>query len=205
MIREGFLRYREGTTVIESEFLGTKHHNSPDYFYTVARFLSAKHAGRQFDVIIVTDNLALEFLRSFRNSVFGAVPTVFAGINEYEPSLVDGLSLVTGVAEDLSVRETIEFALNKMEGNRVFVFGDGTVTSVQNVVSVQRALKEIKAVEEVTLRSPITQGSFREIASAINPKDIVILVGSNTDDDGRVIDFEQAGRIVSTPSPAPRG
>ncbi|MFP4209864.1 MAG: sensor histidine kinase [Alkalispirochaeta sp.] len=203
MIREGFLRYREGTTVIESEFLGTKHHNSPDYFYTVARFLSAKHAGRQFDVIIVTDNLALEFLRSFRNSVFGAVPTVFAGINEYEPSLVDGLSLVTGVAEDLSVRETIEFALNKMEGNRVFVFGDGTVTSVQNVVSVQRALKEIKAVEEVTLRSPITQGSFREIASAINPKDIVILVGSITDDDGRVIDFEQAGRIVSTLSPAP--
>jgi len=202
-IRESFLRYREGATVIESEFLGTKLHNSQDYFYAVARFLATKHAGRRFDVIIVTDNLALEFLRSFRNSVFGAVPTVFAGINEYEPSLAGGLSLVTGVAEDLSVRETIEFALDRMNGDRVFVFGDGTVTSVRNVVTVMRALEELEATEELTLRSPITLGVLREISVGIRPDDVVILVGSITDDGGQVIDFERAGRIVSSLSPAP--
>ena len=199
-VRETFAAHDDGFTSVRSEFLDMKQQASEDYFFALAQFLAAKHAGRSFDLLIVADNLALEFLKRYRDAIFGAVPTVFTGINEYTPSITTGLSHVTGVAEDLSVHETISFARETMDGDTLFVFGDGTVTTQRNMISVERAITDLSITRDVQIYPEITISSLREIATEIDRDDIVVLVGSVLTDDGRVADFEYAGRVVAQSS-----
>ncbi len=202
-VRETFAARDDGFTSVRSEFLDMKQHNSEDYFFALAQFLAAKHAGRTFDLLIVTDNLALEFLRRYRDAIFGPVPTVFTGINEYSPALTAGLSNVTGVAEDLSVHDTIALARETMRGDTMFVFGDGTVTAQKTVISVERAIADLSIERDVRIFTAITIGSLREIAGEIDPDDIVVLIGSVLTDNGAVADFAYAGRVVADAVPAP--
>jgi hypothetical protein len=59
-----------------SEYLDAKYHTSDEYFAARAEMLAVKYAGWSFDAIIVTDNLALEFVKRYRDGLFGPIPTV---------------------------------------------------------------------------------------------------------------------------------
>jgi ABC-type uncharacterized transport system substrate-binding protein len=99
-----------------SEYLDAKYHTSDEYFAARAEMLAVKYAGWSFDAIIVTDNLALEFVKRYRDGLFGPIPTVFAGINDYMPAMTEGLSAVTGVPEQVSAAETLDLALELFPG-----------------------------------------------------------------------------------------
>lgn len=202
-IRESVLSATENTAIIESEFLGMKRHNSPMYFDAAARFFAAKYAGIEFDLIFVTDNLGLSFMRKYRDSVFGPVATVFAGINDFQPELIAGMEKITGVAEDLSILETVAFALGAMSGQTVFILGDGTVTADRNVHLIRQALDQLGWVGGVQRLDPLYIRDLGNFSSTIGEDDIVFLAGLIRDEHGTIVDTVQAGNLISQASPAP--
>lgn len=202
-IRDTLMSGMENNVSVQSEFLDMKRYTSADYLDAAARFLATKHAGRSFELLIVTDNLGLSFLTRYRDAVFGPVPTVFTGINDFQEELVGELENVTGVAEDLSIRETIAFAMQTMPGDTVAIVGDGTVTTERNISVVRAALTALDWDGSVQTYNPLSSDQLSLLSRTIEPTDIVLLVGSILDSNGDLIDFSVAGSLVAAASPAP--
>ena len=86
-----------------------------------------------YDVVITTDNDALDMVLRHRESFAPGVPIVFCGINNFSPSIISGHKDVTGVAEKLSISDTLELAARlRPQTGKVLVLAEDSTTGRQN-------------------------------------------------------------------------
>ncbi len=67
--------------------------------------------GISFDVILCSDDDALDFLVRYRDELFGSSPVVFCGANNFTPSRLQGQKNFTGINEGISLGETLQSIL----------------------------------------------------------------------------------------------
>jgi len=114
-----------GETRIFIEYLNTKWVKDDLYFQELRQILKHKYARTRFDLIISSDNDAFDFLRKYRDEVFGRIPVVFNGVNYFKESDLAGKALYTGVSETADLRESFELALRLHPSvKRIFVIND---------------------------------------------------------------------------------
>ncbi len=126
-IEEGFGKSGESLD-LSMEYMDTRRYRGPDYRERLDKLFLYKLSDKQFDLIIVSDNDAFKFALANRASLFPNVPIVFCGINNYSHAMLAGHKKITGVAEDVSLQETLDVALKLHEGTkRVVVIGRTSV------------------------------------------------------------------------------
>jgi PAS domain S-box-containing protein len=95
-----------------------------------------KFSTTRFDLILVSDNNAYDFILDYGDKLFPGVPVVFCGVNDFHPERVAGRA-ITGVVENYDVAETLALALRLHPGrSRVVAIGDrsGTGLAILNQV-----------------------------------------------------------------------
>ncbi|NBB89901.1 MAG: hypothetical protein GVY23_01690 [Spirochaetes bacterium] len=195
-IREVLEHDPESTTTVHSEVLDAKYHSNSAYMDDLASFLEGKYRTWSFDVIIASDNFALEFVRHARERLWPSVPLVFAGINDYSPELVAGMEKTTGVAEELSVDRTIEEIRRLFpKRRRLLILSDRTATSDQNVSLVLDALADYDL--EATVHHPVTLESLERLETEIGRDTVALLVGLVRNDAATPLDFHRSGVYVA--------
>ncbi|OFX86797.1 MAG: hypothetical protein A2W99_06970 [Bacteroidetes bacterium GWF2_33_16] len=66
------------------EYIDNKRFFDDNYEIKLVSFLGSKYKDFRLDLIIVSDDIALEFLLQYKDSLFGSIPVVFCGINNYQ-------------------------------------------------------------------------------------------------------------------------
>ncbi|MCP4608948.1 MAG: hypothetical protein GY845_09575, partial [Planctomycetes bacterium] len=90
-----------------------------------------KYANQTFDVIISTDDNALNFLREYHGEIFPHVPIVFCGINNAKiPKLVDR-NIFTGILEIWAAKENVKLILALHPQTRQIVVINGNTPSAE--------------------------------------------------------------------------
>jgi len=150
-IREEFAKI-DRNIQLSIEYMDTKHYHSPEYFEILKNVYYFKYHNVHFDLIIVSDNYALEFMRKYRNYLFPKIPIVFCGIDNFTPSLIEGLENITGIVEDYNLKETIELGLKLHPDTKTIVFisdsspgGQSDLIRFQNVISMYK--KDFRIIE----------------------------------------------------------
>ncbi|MCK4504839.1 MAG: hypothetical protein KAW14_04430, partial [Candidatus Aegiribacteria sp.] len=119
---------------IHTEYMDTKVHLPEVVFPQLEQLYMAKYEGICFDLIITTDDNALNFLLAHRDQLFPGVSIVFCGLNNFTESRIEGVRGITGVAEAVDLGGTIELALDLHPGTRyVAVVNDSTPTGIWNL------------------------------------------------------------------------
>ncbi len=119
---------------ISIEYLDAKRFQSEKLFKLSANLFREKYRNQKFDVIISSDNIALEFMNRYKNDLFPNSPLVFCGVNNYDDSLTANLRNYTGVTEFSDLKETLELALKIFNNSTdALLITDTTITS-QRVV-----------------------------------------------------------------------
>ncbi len=92
----------------------------------VAASLRQMFLKRSPNVIIASDNDALEFLRDYHPILFRGTPIVFCGINNFSDKMLSGLkTMATGCTETISAIATVKEMLRLYpETKRIFVVND---------------------------------------------------------------------------------
>jgi PAS domain S-box-containing protein len=112
-------------TRIFIEYMGTKWVKDDLYSQQLRQLLKHKYARYHVDLIISSDNDAFDFLRNYRDEVFGKIPVVFCGVNNFHEKDLDGRSLYTGISETPDLEASIELALRLHPGTKkIFVIND---------------------------------------------------------------------------------
>lgn len=171
--------------ILQMEFMDTKLTNAPRHFENLFRLYEHKYQDSDFDVIIVTDDDALDFIRTYGEALFPEVPVVFAGINNFGTEQIEGMDLVTGVNEEADFEANLELILRlQPEVTDLYVITDELTAGRM----IRREFEDAAASFADRLRfhflNDLTLGQVREKVSTLGPGDAVFYLSFFQDADG---------------------
>lgn len=79
--------------------MDTKRHYSKEYFDVYRDLFLFKHIDQEYDIVAVTDDNALQFILSLKNSLFSDVPLFFCGANALQHYDFSHYDQVYGIRE----------------------------------------------------------------------------------------------------------
>lgn len=121
------------------EFMDSKRNHHQILFPQLEQLYQTKYSDTHFDLILLADNNALNFLLPRRTQLFPDVPIVFCGINNFTPKLIEGISQITGVAEASDFSRTIDLALAlQPQTQYVAIVCDHTPTGLAHINDIQK-------------------------------------------------------------------
>ncbi len=184
------------------EYMDTK--RFPDQPHRDSLFTHCRHkyAKQRFHAIITSDNNALDFVLKHRVDLFGGTPVVFAGINNFDPSMLQGHSAITGVAEHPDYEETFDIAHLLHPRAKAIVIplpdsstGRAIKKRMENTPKTEGAKIQIEFWEGLSIEDT----SARLIARSDAP--IIFAAGTARSESGRVLsNSEKAARIAESSS-----
>lgn len=109
------------------EYLDSRKMLNESYYEKIVDIYKDKFQHMKFDVIICSDNDALEFIVKHRIELFKDIPVVFCGVNGYKKEMLRGEDKITGITEELGIDETIDMALKIHRGTEnIIILNDRT-------------------------------------------------------------------------------
>lgn len=158
----------------------------------VVQLLQSRYRAHKPDLLIVTDNPALDLALSLRGSLFSGVPIVFCGINDYAPSLLKGETGVTGVTQEIDPAGTLELALRLHEhATSVYVITDFSDTGRAARTAIQTAASHFSSRAAFTFSPEATVSQLMDAVTKLPPGTIILAGPFNRDKDGVFIDTPQ--------------
>ncbi len=157
------------------------------------------------DLVIVSDNDAFEFMLEYGDEVFGPVPWVFTGVNDFTLSSIARVrDRVTGVVERIDYAATLRLILALFPGTReVKVLSDRTTTGPKTLHEL------IMAAEAMGFNLPLTSFPdvpFREVlrtAVRLPSTTAVLLLAYARDGAGEVWSSRDVASRVSAAASGP--
>jgi len=191
---------------IDIEYRDSRRHEDSAADYTFALFLQSKFAHDHFDVIIASDDQAVEFLLNHREQLFSDVPVIFCGVNEYHGSSAyvsanpASRPWLAGILEQIALDKTVDLALRLRPGTHSIVtVGEG------NEVHYDRDLAKLHP--DLSVRSihtqQLTQEEIGAEISALPLDSIVLLSAFSRDRTKRFLSMAESVKFVCERSPVP--
>ncbi len=188
------------------EYMDSKRNPSPEYLSQVLdEFLTRKFKGKRFDLVLLSDNNALNFVRRHRGDLFAGVPIVFCGINNFTPSMIEGMGAITGVAELPEVGKTIDLALKLHPGIEEIIFIGRTdvVSEKLNDKMYRAAAREFEGRVTVRFWNDLPLEELQARLHRLGPDRIVFSGGVVKTAAGQVLSFAESSRKLREASEAP--
>ena len=188
-------------SIFDLEFMDSKRfyqNKNINNFYDLLSY-KIKNNSEKYNAIIVGDDNAYDFAMKYQKELFNDIPIVFLGVNDVQKALNSKSEhLVTGVAEDVSVRDTLSVAtIINPKATKVLAIGDSTETSIQDVKSFYNQQKYFPNLNFSDINSgKLTTYDFKTKLRNIDDNTIVIFIAAFRDLYGNSIDFETGVKLV---------
>jgi PAS domain S-box-containing protein len=106
--------YKNDKITLTTVYMDTKKVATPLYFDKLYELYKEQFRGRKFDVVVASDNNALEFVTRYHYSLFRNLPVVFLGINNFDKAMLYENNMnkfTTGVVEEVDIKKNIDLIL----------------------------------------------------------------------------------------------
>lgn len=192
---------------MDIEYMDSKRNNDKTYlqkFYVLIKEKLQKQ--EPYDVIIVSDDNALNFVLLHQDDIFKNIPVVFMAVNNIELARsMDDNPFITGVIEAVSLEETIRLAEKLHEQLR-------SVTFIADDTRSGRA--DIATVEELASRFPeltfkylkLGEYSWEEVKHhlrGLDEQSVVIRLAAFRDKNNVVLTYRDSIGLFVQNSPVP--
>jgi PAS domain S-box-containing protein len=198
-IQRGFSESELSHADLHFEYMDAKRHPGSTYLNQYAEYLKAKYPHpEQIDLIICSDDQALNFLLARSTALFPGVPLVFCAVNGYDPGMHGHGRAVTGVIEAIAPAKTLDVALELQRDIRqVLVITDVTVTGR----AIKRMAREVFRPYEERLAfryvSDLSMAELQREVSALPQRTIAFLFVFNRDNTGEDFTHEESLHMIA--------
>lgn len=167
--------------------------------------LRAKLQNQQFNMVLTSDNAALNFALAHRSELFPGVPIVFMGLNGYADSVLRGENGITGVAEDPDLAGTLRVLLQLVPQTKRIVF-PGMKDDI-----TYRAIRATVANDLLALPPGIKTEfpEFPDVDAALDairtlpPEAAIVIMTNMRTRNGEGISSQRVVELVSAAAPVP--
>ncbi|WP_406659876.1 ABC transporter substrate binding protein [Methanolobus sp. ZRKC3] len=186
------------------EYMDAKRHSSPEYIASLAEVYRQKYKDPdQFDLIICSDNHAIDFLSSETGlEIFPSdIPVVFCGANDYDPTWLENRPDMTGVIESTEPDQTLNVILKAHpEAKNLLVIGDHNTHTSQIVTEQTRqAFAFYEDFLQIHYLEDMTAYEMQETVANVSEDTVIYLLLFNRDSEGNEVTMlESIGMIAAS-------
>jgi len=187
------------------EYMDWKNYPSSENLLNLYDYLRFKYKNKKIDVLIATDDVALDFVLKNRDNLFSNAPVVFSGVNiKGLNQITTGYKNFTGVMEEIDPVETIKMAktINPSLKNVYLLYDNsesGISTGQLAIDSIMSNYKELNIF-------PLNNLTYNELVGKVSSLDnnsIILVTTYYRDAAGNVIDFKYLSKEISKYSNVP--
>lgn len=190
--------------VLQMEFMDTKLRNTGKHFENLGELYAYKYEEWEFDVIIVTDDDALDFLRERGQRLFPGVPVVFAGINNFDTKKIEGMDSITGVNEQADFEANLELIRRlQPEVTDLYIITDELTAGTMIRREFEAAAGSFSDRLTFHYLNDMTMAQLRARVSTLGPNDAVFYLSFFQDEAGTVFTPWEAIPLISASSTVP--
>lgn len=201
---DGFGAFRDDSKIY-IEYMGTKWAYDQRYFEQLRNTYKHKFKNIKFDVIIVTDSDAFNFLQRYRDELFATTPVVFCGVNWFAPEAVKaGFTGYTGVNEDADIKMTIDLMLQlHPQTKRIYVVIDSTTTGLAVHEKMQELIPLYQGRVLFSLLENLAMDTILNTVSHAPADSLVLVTVFQQDKVGAFFEFSESTSLISKNSSVP--
>ncbi|MBK8598332.1 MAG: PAS domain S-box protein [Holophagales bacterium] len=185
------------------EYMDTKRFFEERFVSQLPEAYRRKYLDHRIDLIVATDDRALEFLVEHRDEVFPGTPVVFCGVNYFQEGKLKGRPLFTGVSEDVDLGASLDTALALHPGTRrIYVVNEDTETGR----AVRTRLAEIGPSWKGVPLEPLDGLPMEKLLARLRSlpaSSLVFFTFYSRDAEGKVFGYDESIRLVSQASNVP--
>jgi len=180
------------------EYMDTRRYSPDTLFTDLKRLYETKYGATKFDLIVTTDNNALEFVRRCRKTLFPDVPIVFCGLDLADKSAIEGLEPITGVVEDMGEAFTVEAALKlHRSAKQLVIVNNKILNPISHLPAFVERFRHDKKVVLIEI-TEYTYEQFLEKIKTFGRESIVILPTRFSDSEGREYTEEEVANVMQS-------
>jgi PAS domain S-box-containing protein len=189
---------------IHVEYMDTRRIYNEIYLEELLSMYKLRFQNRRFDIVIVADNNAFNFLRAYRDVLFPNTPIIFCGVNNYQDDMLYGIHGFTGVAEEVDISETAALVLSlQPETEHIFIVNDQTNTANATQILIDKAFTPYHNSIGVEKIRQFTWQELQVKLAHLPPNSIIFLFIVSRDSEGIFLDYDDVARILSGVANAP--
>ena len=186
------------------ENLDTKRFPSPRLPSTLVPYLKNKYAGRGFAAVLISDDNALRFFISYRDSIAPGVPGVFCGVNASPESLPKNISGLTGVFEAVDLRSTIEVALDlHPETREIVVVDDMTSTNLALRDRLKTLIPNFENRVRIRFLEAKSTDQVLHEAEQLGANSLILLLAFSHDEQGEFLEYKESISLLRAATTVP--
>ncbi|MFH7242573.1 MAG: ABC transporter substrate binding protein [Spirulina sp.] len=189
------------------EFLDSRRFAYGRQIEFLAQAMAVKYNQYHPDLVVVSDNAAFDFAMKYRQDLFADIPIVFCGYNNFRPKVLQGITNVTGVNEEIAIMETVEMALkiHPRTERLVFIVSTGEESSKRiKDVAEKTIFPVLRQRFEVVVLADASIEEIQDRLASLPPNTLVFLSGqTSTQGAGRALTPAENGRMITRVSPFP--
>ncbi|MFO7830347.1 MAG: ATP-binding protein [Desulfuromonadaceae bacterium] len=187
------------------EYMDTKRNPGGGYLEHYSDLLHYKLRDLDFDLVLVTDNDAYNLALKQHKELFGGTPVVFSGVNDFDPDQLAEADNITGVAEDLSVEETLDVALQLHPQTRELILVGSSLGATDLAINqdIERSLQGYRDELKFSTWRDIPVDELQRRAAELQTGQVIFLSSVLTRSDGTVLSFRESIAALRRDSPVP--
>lgn len=186
------------------EYLDCKNFSDMAHFEELKKLFLAKYSGVKLSIIITMDDPALLFIKKYRDEVFGLVPVVFCGVNNFKDEMIKDMKLITGVIESMDIRENFELMLRHFpETKEIILINDYTLTGQVIHQEFLEKTSDFKSNVKFTFWPDLGIKEMLKKLNNLGPHTLVFVLAYNRDKDGVFFNFKNIVELIKKNTTVP--
>lgn len=189
-------------------YMDTKMIADPIYLNNLAKLYKQQFEGRKFDLIIVSDNNAFDFVIKYHEYLFKDLPVLFCGINNFDKALLDENNMkryMTGVVEQVDLEKNFEL-ISKLHPNlkNLLIINDTSTTGYAVKRDLNPIIDKYSKKFNIQYVDNLEINNLKEKVSTLDKKNSVILfVLLFKDTTGKYFTYKQSFKEIKEVSDVP--
>jgi putative methionine-R-sulfoxide reductase with GAF domain/ABC-type uncharacterized transport system substrate-binding protein len=193
----------QGNVDLRVEYLDTKRVDTPEYLEQVKQLFEKKYEDAKLDLIMTSDDAALNFAFKYADTLFPDVPVVFVGANFFDETRLTGYERFTGISEEPDIAGNIDLMLSlHPQTTNIVVVNDTTVTG-QRVSSILSQVVNQYPQVHFEILEDVTMQSLRQKVSTLPSDSLVLLTIFSRDQAGQFFEYDQYTSLITDASSVP--
>lgn len=185
---------------LDIEFMDAKRFPSSEDINEFSQRLTKKlRRLPKYDLILVADDSALNLVLEKQQELFNNTPIVFFGINEQSRAdLPETNPLITGVMEEISVKETIDLMIQlQPDARTIIALSDDTLSGKADTAKFLGYISSYPGYNLTILSlANLTWNEYALKLQAINQSSSVLLLSANKDKYQSITDFDSSLQFI---------
>ncbi|KAA3657078.1 MAG: PAS domain S-box protein, partial [Chloroflexi bacterium] len=187
------------------EYMDTKRPYTDAVRSALFELYQQKYATISLDLIIVSDNNALNFLIEHHATLFPEVPVVFSGINNFtDEMLADAPPYFTGVVEQTDIAATLSLMLAQHpDAEEIVVISGSTATGQAMLENFQNVMADFPSKIPYTIVTDLSDAELIQHAQQLSPQNPVLFFLFNQDRNGNFHTYVEGLQFLANNTNAP--